>query len=196
LHIFWPFEKARTFTRDLGLRSGAEWLNYCKSGNKPPEIPTKPMRTYAEAGWVGMGDWLGTGTIAPRLRQYRGFKEARAFSRGLGLKSTKEWIKFCKSGDKPSDVPTNPNAVYKEAGWAGYGDWLGTGRIADQLREYRPFRKARVFARSLGLKSKFDWDRYCKSGNKPTDIPAAPHQTYSEDGWAGIGDWLGTGRVF
>ena len=175
LHMYWSFEKARSFTRHLGLRSRAEWSNYCKSEKKPTDIPTKPQRTYAKVGWVGWGDWLGTGTIAPRLRQYRSFKTARAFSRRLGLKSHKEWVTFCKAGHKPSDVPTNPNVAYKEAGWSGYGDWLGTERVADQLRVYRPFKKARAFVRTLGLKS-------------------APHQTYSEDGWAGIGDWLGTRR--
>ena len=30
-----------------------------------------------------------------------------------------------------------------------------------------------------------------KSGKKPADIPATPNQTYAEDGWTGIGDWLG-----
>ena len=38
-----------------------------------------------------MGDWLGTGTVATHLRKYRSFKEARAFVRGLGLKSQAEW---------------------------------------------------------------------------------------------------------
>ena len=31
-----------------------------KSGKLPPDIPAKPMRTYAVEGWVGLGDWLGT----------------------------------------------------------------------------------------------------------------------------------------
>ena len=48
-----------------------------------------------------MGDWLGTGTVARRLRQYRSFKEARAFVRSLGLKSEAEWCAYCKSGKKP-----------------------------------------------------------------------------------------------
>ena len=42
-----------------------------------------------------MGDWLGTGTIASYLREYRSFKEARAFVRSLGLKSETEWRAYC-----------------------------------------------------------------------------------------------------
>ena len=73
--------------RGLGLKSQAEWRDYCKSGKKPDDIPANPHQIYANDGWAGMGDWLGTGTVATHLRQYRSFKEARAFVRSLGLKS-------------------------------------------------------------------------------------------------------------
>ena len=65
-----------------------------------------------------MGDWLGTGTIAHRLREYRSFKKARAFVRSLGLKSQAEWRAYCKSGKKPDDIPANPNRRIRE-GWLG-----------------------------------------------------------------------------
>ncbi len=75
-----------------------------------------------------MGDWLGTGTVATQMRQYRSFKKARTFARSLGLKSQTEWIDFGKSGKLPPDIPAYPNQTYKDKGWAGMGDWLGTGR--------------------------------------------------------------------
>ena len=56
------------------------------------------MRMTVGLEW---GDWLGTGTDRDRLREYRSFKEARAFVRGLGLKSGAEWSDYCKSGKKP-----------------------------------------------------------------------------------------------
>ena len=74
------------------------------------------------------------------------------------------------------------------------GDWLGTRRIADQLREYSPFEKARSFVRRLGLKSNAEWRKYYGSGKKPAEIPANPDRTYAEDGWVGWGDWLGDER--
>jgi superfamily II DNA or RNA helicase len=190
-----PFKKARAFVRRLGLKSQAEWFEYCKSGKKPADIPAYPQGTYSNAGWANWGDWLGTGTVATHLRQYRSFKTARAFVRRLGLSSQAEWFEYCRSGDKPSDIPAAPHNTYSDAGWAGMGDWLGTGRIADRLREYLAFDKARAFVRRLGLKSTDQWLEYCRSGDKPTDIPVLPHKTYSEAGWAGMGDWLGTGTV-
>ena len=33
------FEEARKFAQSLNLKSGKEWLNYCKSGKKPKDIP-------------------------------------------------------------------------------------------------------------------------------------------------------------
>src|SRR5262249_28749958 len=81
---------------------------------------------YAETGWAGYGDWLKTGMVATHLRQYKSFKEARAYVHGLGLKSETQWRTYCKSGKKPDDIPAHADRTYANAGWAGWGDWLGT----------------------------------------------------------------------
>jgi hypothetical protein len=191
LREYLSFRKARAFARSLNLKSETEWRAYTKSSKKRDDIPANPSQTYAKDGWSGMGDWLGTRRIAPRDHQYRPFKEARAFARSLNLKSGTEWRTYTQSGKKPDNVPTNPNRTYAEDGWAGMGDWLGTGTIAPHLREYRSFKKARAFARSLNLKSETEWREYCKSGKRPSYIPSNPDKTYANDGWAGMSDWLG-----
>jgi hypothetical protein len=195
LREYRPFNEARAFVHSLGLKSEAEWKEYCRSGKKPKDIPYKPQRTYANDGWAGWGDWLGTGRIADQLREYRPFNEARAFVHGLGLKSVREWGDYCKSGKKPADIPAQPSNTYADAGWLGWGDWLGTGTIATYVFQYRPFNEARAFVQGLGLKSHTEWREYCKSGKKPADIPANPNRTYADAGWLGWGDWLGTGRI-
>jgi superfamily II DNA or RNA helicase len=186
------FKQARAFAQRLQLKSVQEWYDYCQSGKKPPDIPSNPNQTYADAGWVGMADWLGT--YRYHGRGWRPFKQARALVRGLNMKSRAEWIDYCKSGKKPADIPIAPNAVYAETGWAGMGDWLGTGTIQTQLRRYWSFEKARAFVRNLRLRSSREWRDYVMSGKKPDDIPTTPSRTYAEAGWAGMGDWLGTGR--
>jgi hypothetical protein len=194
LRQYRSFTEARAFAHSLKLKSQKEWFEYCKLGTKPADIPHSPQQHYREAGWVGWGDWLGTGAVAPRSRQYRSFTEARAFAHSLGLKSGTEWVNYCKSGKKPHDIPADPRKVYAEVGWSGMGDWLGTGRVADRLREYREFKKARAFVRRLRLNSRDEWLAYCKSGKKPDDIPTVPNQTYAKSGWLGMGDWLGNAR--
>jgi hypothetical protein len=185
---FRPFQEARQFSHKLGLKSSGEWKSYCKSGKKPADIPSNPNLSY-EKDWKGMGDWLGTGFIAPQNRIYKSFDEAKKFVHSLGLKSLAEWGKYSKSGKKPSDIPTSPSRPYKEH-WKGMGDWLGTGTLSPKDRRYREFEEARIFARSLGLKSKEDWLNYCKSGKKPLDISQKPYRTYKGD-WIWWGDWLG-----
>ena len=88
-----------------------------------------------------MGDWLGTGNVHGRDREYQSFKEARDFVHKLGLKSSTEWKQYCKGElkrikkPKPEDIPTNPNNVYKDKGWKGYGDWLDTGRASPRRKK-------------------------------------------------------------
>jgi len=122
---------------------------------------------------------LGTGTVAPQDKVYLPHNEAMEFVRSLKLKSQKEWIDYCKSGNKPDDIPADPNQTYKND-FKGYGDFLGTGTVATNDRVYRPFKEAREFVRSLNLKGWQDWEHYCKSGNKPDDIPSTPWNTYKE----------------
>jgi len=194
--ISWmPFEEARDFIRSLKLKGNNDWRKYSKSRAKPGDLPTHPDRTYKNKGWFGWGDWLGTGTIATFNRKYRRFEEAREFVRSLKIKGDYEWREYCKSENLPADIPSNPNNTYSNKGWKGIGDWLGTGTIATKDREYKQFKAARDFVHELFLKNQNEWREYCKSGNKPDDIPFAPHHTYKNKGWKGFGDWLGTGNI-
>jgi hypothetical protein len=45
---------------------------------------------------------------------YLPLKDAREFTRGLGLKSPKEWDEYVKSGKKPDNIPSNPSSFYKK----------------------------------------------------------------------------------
>lgn len=193
LRKYRAFKDARAFVHGLGLKSSKEWTSFCLSGSKPWDIPAKPAQAYVDSGWISYGDWLGTNTTSTRNRVYQSFKVARAFARNLGLKSQADWIAYCKSGKRPSDIPYSPQEVYADHGWLGLGDWLGTG-VAPRLRQYRPFQNARIFVRGLGLKSWAEWKAYCGSDKKPADIPSRPDKVFAGDGWAGGGDWLGYAR--
>ena len=56
---------------------------------------------------------------------------------------------------------------------------------------FRTFEDARVYVRTLGLKSQKDWQAWSKSGKRPHDIPSAPNVTYASSGWTSYGDFLG-----
>ena len=119
------------------------------------------------------------------------FDEARGYVQALELKTHIQWIDYCASGDKPIDIPVDPVKVYAHEGWDGYGDWLGTYRIANRNRNYKPFKKARAFVHKLNLKSRNKWNEYSKSGERPIDIPGNPNKVYRDEGWVNTKDWLG-----
>ena len=183
---FRDFKSAREFVRSLKLKGQAEWNEYCKSDNKPNNIPTAPDRTYKNNGWIGMGDWLGTGSVANFNKQFRDFKSAREFARSLKLKGVKEWNEYCKSGNKPDDIPTAPSRTYKNKGWVSFGDWLGTGNVAPKKlsEQYLSFKEAREEARKLAkqynIKNWEDWKNAVKKGLIPKNIPLNPRQFYGK----------------
>ena len=206
---FLSFKEARKFVHALKLKNQKEWRRYCRGELKgrrprPKDIPANPRHAYKTQGWQGMGDWIGTGRVADRYKQYRSFKEARKFVHALKIKSRTEWRQYCRGElegrkRKPEDIATNPHQTYKNKGWQGMGDWLGTGTIAPRYREYRSFKEARKFVHALKLKSITEWRRYCKGElkgrkRKPGDIPADPRNIYKAQGWKNWSDWVGTGN--
>lgn len=122
---------------------------------------------------------------------YRSFNDAQQFAQSLGIKSSTQWNEYCKSGNKPADIPSALHNVYKGQGWKGYGDFLGNEIVATQKRQYRSFVDVKKFVRLLGLKGKEEWNEYCKSGDKPDDIPSTPYRVYKNEGWSGWADFLG-----
>jgi len=205
-----PFKEARAYVQKLNMKSQKEWILYCKNKlkgfkEKPQDIPTIPAQTYKDE-WKGMGDWLGTGKLAPG--NMRSFKEARAYVQKLNIKNYKEWRLYCTNKlkgfkEKPQDIPAAPDYTYKDE-WKGIGDWLGTGKFT--RGNMRPFKEARAYVRKLNIKSSRDWDftlniktyrqwnSYCQNKlkgfkEKPIDIPSYPTGVYTE--WKGFGDWLG-----
>ncbi len=193
--VYFSFDEARNFVRQLELKNSNEWLDYVKSDDRPDGIPTDPYRVYKDEGWISMGDWLGTGSIAVYNRVYSPFKDARRFVHQLQLKNREEWTDWTKSGAKPENIPTSPPTVYKDKGWLGWGDWLGTGTIAPFNRDFLPFEEARNFVRQLRLKNEKEWREWIKSDSKPDCIPANPARTYRDEGWLSLGDWFGTGTI-
>jgi len=201
------FESARVFVHSLNLTSSELWVAYCKG--KMPHLPTKPFdiptnvsRKYKDAGWKGMNDFLNAGynRKVKRLENARDFEKAREFVHSLNLKNLKEWIKYIKGelaghSPKPFDIPNSPELIYKEHGWKGYGDWLGTFTIAPFKRTYRSFEASREFARKLELTSSEKWIAYCKGElphlpPKPEDVPTNVSRKYKDEGWVSYKDFL------
>ncbi len=174
------------------LANQQAWRKFAKTPQRPRDIPSGPDSQY-EDEWVSWGDWLGSGSVANRLRKFRPFEQAREWARAKHLSNILAWRRLAQSADFPGDIPKDPPRPY-ESEWRGWGDWLGTGRTANQDRRFLPFQEAREFARSLHLADAEEWKRYIATVGLPEDIPTNPNIKYSEQ-FKGLEDWLGVRRM-
>jgi len=191
LRNFLPYDEAKRHVTSLDISSQESWRIYSKSGKKPIEIPGDPERFYKNKGWLSWGDWLGTKRTATRDQSFRSYKSARSYVRKLGIATFAEWREYRETSKKPLDIPSNPNRTYQHSGWKGWGDWLGTGRLATKDKTFLSYKEAQLYINSLKLENRTQWRAYIKSGNKPNNIPAEPSKVYKENGWVRLNDWLG-----
>jgi hypothetical protein len=124
-----PYETAREYARKLVAAGKVshydDWLYLAHSGKLAPGMPVYPDSTYRNKGWVSYPEFFGWQDR--RKKQFRPFEEARQYARSLGLGNRQDWIMLYTAGEKPEDIPTNPNVVYPDR-WKGWNDWLGTKR--------------------------------------------------------------------
>ncbi|MBT3760997.1 MAG: hypothetical protein HOF89_00195, partial [Candidatus Nitrosopelagicus sp.] len=73
------------------------------------------------------------------MKKFRDFESAKKFAMSLNLKGQKEWFEYCKSGNKPDDIPSTPWVTYKNE-FKGFADWLGTDNISYRDKIYRPYK--------------------------------------------------------
>ena len=141
-----------------------DWVQYCKGGARRLQTPNprifQPTRLESsKRGLDRLGRLAGNsrgGDPCPSLLTIR--KCAR-FCATAWAARREEWTRYCTDGTrgcckKPDNIPASPAHVYRDDGWSGWGDWLGTGHVATRLRRYLPFAKAREFVRRLGLRNR------------------------------------------
>tara|TARA_B100001175_G_scaffold309372_1_gene310979 strand:- start:3400 stop:6489 length:3090 start_codon:yes stop_codon:yes gene_type:complete len=185
---FLTFNNARNYARSLNLKTVEEW--YQLKENRPSNIPSVPKKTYKNTGWSGWGDFLGIDDYKPNDEDWMQFNEARTFVRKLGLKNVNEWYEVLKTDKIPYNIPHSPAHIYKDQGWKGIGDWIGTDRVADQFREYLSFENARAYMKKNNITSLSQWKKYRKE-NGIENIPYKLSRTYSKN-WKGRPHFFGT----
>ncbi len=169
----------------ITLNKKEDWSQFIKTGNLPKDIPKDPRNVYKKDGF-SWGDFLDTGTIANQKRDFLNYNLAKKFASSLNLYFKKDWDKYVKNNVIPINIPLTPQNVYKNFRW---GDFLGTGRVANRFKKYKSYKDAKKFAKSLKLKNFTEW----KKVKLPNDIPRNFHQTY-ENEFEGWGVVLGTGN--
>ena len=128
-----PFAAARAMVRLLNIPSQKAWYEYCRSGQRPPNIPSTPHKVYND--FISYPDYLGYEGRSPPGKMLE-FEEARAEVQKAGLKSQAQWKRWSKSGQRPPNIPSNPHRMYAKRGaevavvagqkfFVSWPDWLG-----------------------------------------------------------------------
>ena len=125
------------------------------------------------------------------------YTQAKAWARSQDplIDGIKGWRALSKASRLPPGVPANPWKAY-HGEFEGWGEFLGTGRIAAMRRNFLPYAKCKRWAQKQQPKivSKADWFERIKLGKWPQDIPTDPRSHYGKtfEGW---GTFLGTGVI-
>jgi len=119
--------------QNLKIKSKTEWYENIKT--LPDFVPKNPRQCYLKKGWISWGDFLGTDRVWDNLVTYLSYEESKTIISKLNITTEKEYKILAKCGKIPTDIPNRPNRYYKNRGWVSWGDFLGTGRIANQLKK-------------------------------------------------------------
>jgi len=115
---------------------------------------------------------------------YLPFSAARTVVHGLMINAAKDYRAWSKSGQRPVNIPSNPDKMYPE--FVSWPDWLGTAP--------RPYDQAIAYVHPLGINTRDEWEQRYALGGFPRDIPKWPQNAYKEfTTWA---DFLGRRKDF
>ena len=149
-----------------------------------------PQRVYKKQ-WKNWGSFLGTNYIATFNRKYPSLKKIKKIVREKKITSAKDYSKSIKSGVLPSYLPHNPDTVLKNKGWVNWGEFLGTGKIANQKRKYLSFVESKKKICEFKLSSNKDYLKMKRLKKLGNEFPTSPDNVYRERGWKGWPDFLG-----
>ena len=189
------FDQAQALMQSQGIRTREQFQEWSKSEQRPKDFPSHPERTYKDK-WRGWRDFLGTGNISVRDREWMSFQDAKALIQSQGIRTHGQFREWSKSGQRPENFPSSPNKVYTNK-WRGWGDFLGAGNISTRKREKRKwmsFQDAKAHIQSQGIRTHGQFQEWSKSEQRPKNFPSNPNQTYKNK-WTGWRNFLGTGNI-
>ena len=112
------------------------------------------------------------------------YMEAREQIKPLGIKSETEWRKRDENNVLLYNIPKAPHSYYLGKGWISWQHFLSKKTVV-----HYEFSVAKEKSLAMRCVSQADWKRKTSSID---EFPSNPEKTYSEDGWNGWSDFLGT----
>jgi hypothetical protein len=179
------YNEAKIWVKEnLGLTSKRKWVLYVKNNKLPDFISPYPYNVYKNRGWVSWGDFLGTGNKWDNDVDYIDYLEAKEVLKPLKIKNSTLYREMFKGCNIPYGIPLKPNRYYKNRGWVSWGDFLGSGFIANQLRQFYPYEEFKAKVTELKLETYSDYKKYVRNKHN-TKLPTNPNLVYKNHGWVG-----------
>jgi hypothetical protein len=191
------YEEAKELIKSYNIKSKNEWERFIIN-NKIENFPSDPYEYFIDKGWISWGDFLGTNRTQDNLLalNYISYNNAKNWIKNNlnNVNTLVEWKKLVKENKIPDFIPNRADRFYKKRGWVSWGDFLGTGRIANQFKEFISYEEAKKIIQSLNIKSINEYKKRYNNEIKKFNIPAQPYETYGNKGWTDWSEFLGTGR--
>lgn len=181
------------------IRAYRDWS---ASGNRPLYIPANPDKIYHIDGF-SWSEYLGI-VVRTMNRQFLSYNEAKQYLITVEPRITNqsEYREWASSGNKPLNIPANPNEFYGKTGeWVSLNDYLSiiTYHLPSTSDKwFLPYHEAMEYVQSITPKITMidEFIKWASSGNRPANIPSNPSRTYRKDNsWVSWGEFLGTGKI-
>ena len=131
--IYLSYLEAVDKLREFKIQTASEYTRLHINGQLPEGLPINPKMVYENQDWRSWGYFLGR-TIGSRFLP---FEEAHAkiaelISDDFNSHTHQGWLKWCRTGKRPDDVPSNPDKVYRpEGGWKGWKHWMSVKELSN-----------------------------------------------------------------
>jgi predicted helicase len=193
---FIDYNKLKIIVRRKKILTAKQYNYFYLRSSQKDNIPAIPNRSYKNKGWISWSDFLGTKNVSNSLvsEKFLDYNKAKKIVHKLKCKSLSDYIKLSKNNKLPSGLPKYPSKNTYGKDWISVGDFIGTGRIADQFKNFVSFKKAKEIIKKIKIKNSFEYNLMSKSGKRPLEIPSNPQKEYQNKGWKGWPDFLGTSR--
>ena len=183
--VFLEFLECKDYLSNLGLngyKSFIKWYNI----EKPNNIPNNPNIVYKDS-WISWGDFLSTGNVSNSDKIFLNYNDCKKIVIEQKINSINMYIRW---KDKPKNIPSKPDIIYKNKGWTTWSDFLGSLVISnkDKGQKYLDYQDAKDYLKKLDLNHKIDYLEYIINNNIDF-LPKRPDYIYKKD-WKGYLDYL------
>ena len=168
---FYPtIEEFIVVVRGLAINNSTHYLREYKRDTR---LPRNPARFYANKGWPGWKNILGT--------KYETYEEFVAAVRRLGIRTRAEYTRRYKEDPK---LHSSPVEFYANKGWRGW-KYVWSDEYEHPYETYEEFVAA---VRRLGIRTSTEYPiRY----REDPRLHSSPDKFYANKGWRGWKDALG-----